>query len=65
MNGSKQRKIIKYSNDYEFLKEIGHGSFGSVYKCLHKIDNNFYAVKISKKQISGSGSRKELLNEVK
>lgn len=38
-----------YSFDYDFEKEIGYGSFGSVWKCRNKFDHKYYAVKLSKK----------------
>lgn len=54
---------------------MGRGSFGTVYKCLNKIDGGIYAVKCTKNKITGkirklitlkkigSESKKALLNE--
>lgn len=35
----------RYYDDFIELQYIGNGTFGSVFKCLHKIDNTYYAIK--------------------
>ncbi len=37
--------ISRYKNDFTELEEIGRGGFGIVYKALHKLDGNTYAIK--------------------
>jgi NIMA (never in mitosis gene a)-related kinase len=32
-------------NEFEFLNELGRGSYGIVYKVKSKIDNNIYVIK--------------------
>ncbi|KAH0537893.1 wee1-like protein kinase 2 isoform X1 [Cotesia glomerata] len=50
----------------EFLEEglIGAGEFGSVYKCINRLDGCVYAIKKSLKPVAGSVSEKTALNEV-
>jgi len=35
----------KYYNEFNEIKKIGSGGFGSVYKAINKLDNNIYAIK--------------------
>ncbi len=57
MNSSKKssRNSIEKSrfiNDYEVLEIIGNGFFGTVYKCLNRIDGLIYAVKCTKSNLN-------------
>lgn len=38
-------KESRFSNDYQIIEIIGNGCFGTVYKCLNKVDGLTYAVK--------------------
>lgn len=35
----------RFEHDYEIVEVIGKGYFGTVYKCLNKVDGLYYAVK--------------------
>ena len=44
--------IADINQFYEFIKELGKGSFGHVYRCQNKETGNVYACKkMSKKKI--------------
>lgn len=36
----------RIQKDFDVLSELGQGGFGAVFKCQHKVDNNFYALKV-------------------
>lgn len=38
-------KNSRFESDYEILEVIGKGNFGTVYKCVNKIDGSIYAIK--------------------
>lgn len=46
------------------MELIGKGQFGSVYKCVNRLDGCVYAVKKSTKPVAGSSFEKTALNEV-
>ena len=37
--------IADVGESYEFIKELGKGSYGQVYRCQSKITGNVYACK--------------------
>ena len=41
-----QRSMVKIINDYTLLERVGTGSYGDVFKAKHKLNSQFYAVKI-------------------
>ena len=48
---------------YEFIKELGKGSYGQVYRCQNKITGNVYACKkMSKKKIKNKEQFKTEIN---
>lgn len=59
--GEKKSKITQ---DYDFLKEIGSGAFGKVYKAQHKLSGTIRCVKkLSKQDLTAEESQK-LIEEV-
>lgn len=43
----------RFVNDFEVVEVIGSGSYGKVYRCIHKLDKNEYAVKETFRKFSG------------
>ncbi|KAH6944818.1 hypothetical protein HPB50_005363 [Hyalomma asiaticum] len=54
----------RYETEFLELAEVGNGEFGSVYKCLHRLDGCVYAIKKSRKPMRGTQDEKTALNEV-
>ena len=52
--GVHKEKIDKY---YSFIKELGQGSYGHVYRCQNKETGNVYACKKFEKKYIKSESR--------
>ncbi|XP_033332534.1 wee1-like protein kinase [Megalopta genalis] len=56
--------IPRYHQEFHELGLIGIGEFGSVYKCINRLDGCTYAIKKSIKPVAGSINEKNALNEV-
>ncbi|KAG5310713.1 WEE1 kinase, partial [Acromyrmex insinuator] len=56
--------ISRYHKEFHELGLIGIGEFGSVYKCINRLDGCTYAIKKSIKPVAGSINEKNALNEV-
>ncbi|XP_076339444.1 wee1-like protein kinase 2 [Tachypleus tridentatus] len=56
--------ISRYNEEFLELCQIGSGEFGSVYKCVNRLDGCEYAIKKSRNPIKGSFDEKTALNEV-
>jgi len=55
--------IDKVEKSYEFIKELGKGSYGQVFRCQSKINGNVYACKkMSKKKIKNKEQFKTEIN---
>ena len=53
----------KVEKSYEFIKELGKGSYGQVFRCQNKINGNVYACKkMSKKKIKNKDQFKTEIN---
>ncbi|XP_030472217.1 phosphoenolpyruvate carboxylase kinase 1 [Syzygium oleosum] len=53
-------------NSYQLLDEIGHGRFGTIFRCFSPADNSFAACKvIDKRRLSDATDRQCLVNEPK
>ena len=52
-------------SDFEILKELGKGAFGTVCKVKRKADGNIYAMKRVKISQLNSKERENALNEVR
>ncbi|XP_014609345.1 PREDICTED: wee1-like protein kinase [Polistes canadensis] len=59
-----ESNIPRYHREFHELGLIGTGEFGSVYKCINRLDGCVYAIKKSIKPIAGSINEKNALNEV-
>ena len=58
--------IADINKDYEFIKELGKGSYGHVYRCQNKETGNVYACKkMSKKKIKNKKQFQTELNLLK
>ncbi|XP_054925307.1 wee1-like protein kinase [Dermacentor andersoni] len=54
----------RYETEFLELAEVGSSEFGSVCKCLHRLDRCVYAIKKSRKPTRGTQGEKTALNEV-
>eukprot|EP00794_Sanderia_malayensis_P012687 gene12687-13989_t len=60
----RETNISRYEAEFVELERVGTGQFGSVFKCLNRLDGCIYALKKSKKPIAGSVDEQMALNEV-
>lgn len=60
----RESNISRYHQEFLELELIGSGQFGSVYKCINRLDGCVYAVKKSTRPVAGSVFEKTALNEV-
>ncbi len=56
--------VSRFVEDFEVIDTIGRGSFGSVFKVLHRLDGCIYAVKRSRQHASREMKMQCMLNEV-
>ncbi|KAL5010313.1 hypothetical protein ScPMuIL_012618 [Solemya velum] len=54
----------RYNEEFHEVCKLGDGEFGSVFKCLHRLDGCTYAIKKSKTPVAGSVYERNALNEV-
>lgn len=54
----------RFEADFRVVKNIGKGSFGTVYKVQSRLDGVFYAVKSTRAQFKGQAHRDRMLAEV-
>lgn len=44
----------RYVEEFHQIAKLGDGEFGSVYKCVNRLDGCTYAIKKSKMPVAGS-----------
>ncbi|XP_030757239.1 wee1-like protein kinase [Sitophilus oryzae] len=59
-----ESNIPRYHREFLELELIGKGQFGSVFKCVNRLDGCVYAIKKSTRPVAGSAFEKTALNEV-
>lgn len=55
----------RFNQDFDVIGQLGNGSFGTVYKCLSRLDGCMYAVKAAKRKAKGNADRDRMLKEVR
>ena len=55
----------RFETDFQIVgRPLGKGSFGTVYKCLSKVDGCTYGIKVANRRIKGVADRERMLKEV-
>ncbi|XP_054716934.1 wee1-like protein kinase [Uloborus diversus] len=60
----KEKNMSRYKSEFLELEEIGSGEFGSVFRCINRLDGCEYAIKKSRKPLKGTSNERVALNEV-
>jgi len=59
------KEISRFEQDFDIIGTLGSGCFGTVYKCLSRLDGCTYAIKAAKHRAKGNLARTRMLQEVK
>jgi wee1-like protein kinase len=60
----RENNISRYNAEFHEVSKIGCGQFGTVYKCINRLDGCTYAVKKSRKPVAGSADEAAAMREV-
>lgn len=60
----KESNVPRYHEEFVEMELLGCGSFGSVHRCMNKMDGCVYALKKSLHPVTGSRGEKMAINEV-
>ena len=64
-NNTQATSAGRFETDFQIVgRPLGNGSFGTVYKCLSKVDGCTYAIKVANRRIKGVTDRERMLKEV-
>ena len=64
IESSSAKSKSRFEQDFDIIGQLGNGSFGTVYKCLSRLDGCMYAVKAAKRKAKGVADRDRMLKEV-
>lgn len=59
-----ESNISRYNAEFAEISTIGSGQFGSVHKCVNRLDGCIYALKRSLKPVAGSVNEQNAMREV-
>ncbi len=59
-----QTDVARYHKEFHQVSLLGKGQFGSVHKCINRLDGCVYAVKKSQTPVAGSPKEFSAMNEV-
>ena len=59
-----QTDVARFHKEFQQVSLLGQGEFGSVHKCIHRLDGCVYAVKKSRTPVAGSANELSAMNEV-
>lgn len=54
----------RFENDFQTISTLGSGSFGTVLKCISRLDGCFYAIKTTTRSMRGNFEKHRYLKEV-
>jgi hypothetical protein len=65
MDTGSVQPLSRFYQDFDIIAELGTGSFGTVFKCLSRLDGCMYAIKAANRRAKGTADRDRMLKEVR
>lgn len=65
MDTGSVQPLSRFYQDFDIIGELGTGSFGTVFKCLSRLDGCMYAIKAANRRAKGTADRDRMLKEVR